>query len=250
MKISSLFSVLLSTAALTLTLAAPAQAIVVQGTWQSTLLGRDINRNAVASNGASAFYLYDTTLKVTWLRNANKNALMTWDSATIWADTLSTGSGANAISDWRLPTMTDTGTSGCNFSYNGTDCGYNVATDTSEMASLFFYTLGNKSYRDTIGQFPTGFGLTNTGDFQNMQSYFYWSGLEYAPATIGAWMFDAANGYQDAYRKDGNFFAMAVRRGDVLAATVPEPQSLLLALTALACLGLVRRRRAVGSLAL
>lgn len=53
---------------------------------------------------------------------------------------------------WRLPTTTDTGAAGCDFDYNGTDCGYNVAPTSSEMAHLFFAELGNLSqYTSSAG---------------------------------------------------------------------------------------------------
>lgn len=59
----------------TLVTAVTAQAVPVsgQGTWETTLLGRDINRQAVDGTDASAVYLYDTKLGSTWLRDANKN---------------------------------------------------------------------------------------------------------------------------------------------------------------------------------
>ena len=162
------FTITLRTAAATLGLALacalPAQAAGVsgQGTWESTLLGRDINRNAVAATDANAVYLYDTALKVTWLRDANVNGEINWWNATNWAANLSTGSGSKAISDWRLPAMTDTGAPGCDFSYGGTDCGFNPDTSSNEMASLFFITLGNKSIYNTSGAEQAGWGLTNT----------------------------------------------------------------------------------------
>lgn len=61
MQIKSCFNALLATAAATLIMATPAQA---------TLQARDLNGDAVTD----AFY--DTTLNITWLRNANVNGLM------------------------------------------------------------------------------------------------------------------------------------------------------------------------------
>ena len=220
------------------------------------LAGRDINRNAVAANDANAVYLWDQDLGITWWRNANINGQKDWATQNNYVQTMVTGTGVNAISDWRLPSITDSGNDGCNFSYaGGTDCGYNVDTSGSEMAHLFYVTLGNKGYCPPgdvtcAGGPQTGWGLTNKGDFLNMQSYIYWSGTEYAPVTSGAWGFGTDDGLQVNYGKSSGFHAMAVRPGDVLAAQVPEPEMLVLVLTALAVLGLGRRRRAVGASAL
>lgn len=236
-----------ATISLSLACALPAQAqsIPGQGTWEFTLLGRDINRNAVSASDASAVYLYDTTLDVTWLRDANANGVMSWDNATTWAANLNTGSGSNTISDWRLPSMTDTGTPGCDFSYNGTDCGYNPATSTSEIASLFFNTLGNKSYYNSSGAVQADFGLTNMGSFQNMQSYAYWLGQEViAPLSNSAWHFYINYGSQGGALK--NLFqlnALAVRPGDVLISAVPEPETYVMLLAGLGLMVTMARRR-------
>ena len=82
-----------------------------QGTWETTLLGRDINGNAVIqrdSNGlldSSAVFLYDDVLNITWLRSASANGRMNWWTANTWATNLTVGN----YTGWRLPTMIDTG---------------------------------------------------------------------------------------------------------------------------------------------
>lgn len=48
------------------------------------------------------------------------------------------------------------------------------ATAYSKMESMFFDTLGNLAYYDTSVTFPqTGWGLSNTGDFEYLQSSYY-----------------------------------------------------------------------------
>lgn len=241
------FTTFISTAGRTLALAvacvlpAQAQSVSGQGTWESTLQGRDINLNAVAATSANAVYLYDTTLNVTWLRNANVNGTMDWTTANAWADNLVTGSGGTTISDWRLPTMADPAAVAL-WSNDGTNAGYNVATSSSEMASLFFSTLGNKSYLDTNGNPQAGYGLTNAGSFQSMQSHYYWLGTEYAPYTNDAWNFGTYDGHQGADGKGNQIYAMAVRPGDVMA-PVPEPETYAMMLLGLGVIGAISRRR-------
>jgi hypothetical protein len=243
MKFTSLFGTAASTVVLSLACAwsAQAQSVSGQGTWETTLLGRDINRNAVAATDVSAVYLYDATLNLTWLRNANVNGAMNWATATAWADNLSTGSGATAIDNWRLPTIADPAAS-CSYSYSGTNCGNNPDTSNSEMASLFYNTLGNKALYNTSGQAQAGYGLTNAGSFQNMQSGDYWLGTEYAPTPTNAWNFSTGYGQQDAYGKDYQLYALAVHTGDVMA-PVPEPETYAMLLLGLGVVGAVSRRR-------
>lgn len=203
-----------------------AAGIAGQGTWESTLQARDLDGNGVTD----AFY--DTSLNVTWLRDANINGAKSWDAAKTWADNLVVGK----YSDWRLPTMIDTGTPGCNLGYaGGTDCGYNVQTKSgntvlNEMAYLYYTTLGNKAYCDPATSSASvcngpqaGFGLTNTGNFQNFQSsQHYWHGLQYAPDASKAWYFNNGGGGQEAVPKSDNLYATAVRPGDV-ASNPPPP---------------------------
>ena len=207
--------------------------------------------------------IYDDVLNLTWLQNANYGAgssydngssttdgLMTWVNAVTWADTLVYHDSVRNVnySDWRLPTMIDTGTSGCNYANSGTDCGYNVDTATSEMAHLYFVSLGNQSYTTTTGA-NSGYAgganpnstLDNVGPFINLQSYAYWSGLGYAPDSDEAWFFYTDIGAQLSNVKINGYYAWAVRPGDVAA--VPEADTWVMLLVGLGLVGVAARRR-------
>ena len=174
----------------------------------ASLVGRAIDGSAVDSFAPSAVFLYDTVLDITWLRDANYaktsgadgDGLLNWASAVSWAGGLSDG----AWSDWRLPTVTDTGALGCYWVYSapdagtGTDCGWNVQTKSgnptqyepgqtvySEMAHLWYVTLGNTAIvSDVYGNvIRNGSGLSNVGAFLNLphpEFTLYWSGTPYA----------------------------------------------------------------------
>ena len=233
------------------TWAAAAAMLALSGAAQSALINR------------GGGMIYDTTANITWLADMNHaktsghdaDGIMDWSSSVAWGNSLTIGS----FSGWRLPTMVDTGTAGCNFSYDGgSDCGFNVQTKDgstvySEMAHLYYTTLGNLAPCAPGGNTPyscegqSGWDPTNTALFQNMQSYgYYWSGLEYAPNQDYAWYFSTDGGSQSGTVKYDAMYAVAVRPGDVLQDAgnqVPEPQGLVLALTALAGLGVALRRR-------
>lgn len=244
--LSSLLPAALLMAAATAAQAAPAPG---QGTWQSTLQARDIN------NDGTVDAFYDTVLNLTWLADGNAGytddtgGLMTWADAKAWAASLD----VFGVTGWRLPMMIDTGAMGCDFSYaGGTDCGYNVQTISadgltiySEWAHLFYETLGNLAYCApgfvNCSVEPAGWGLTNTGDFRNLQASDYWSGLAYSGSE--AWYFFTYYGYQNVVDFPGQaLYALAVRPGDVTA-SVPEPQTLGLVLAALGAAAVVRRRQ-------
>jgi hypothetical protein len=207
--------------------------------------------------------IYDSELNITWLQDWNyaqtsgyagagveADGRMSWAAANQWADDLVFG----GFSDWRLPTMLDTGTPGCNFRFaGGTDCGYNVqtkigATVYSEMASMFYGSLANLAYRapgndlGCDGPQP-GWGLQHAGPFTHLQPAGYWSGLDYGTLAGNAWRFHFNHGLQDYGTQDIRFYAVAVRLGDVTTA-VPEPWSLALMLSGLGVI--VLRARSTG----
>ncbi len=221
-KINKILSRLLLTAS---------TAVVMVTSSHAALLGRDINGMAVAGSDASSVFLYDTDRDITWLRDANVNGSMSWFVANTWASGYSIG----VFDDWRLPTALNADGSG--------PCGQANDCVESEIGHLWYAELGNSAG-----------SLTNTGDFLNMQSAsVYWFATEYASDDRYAWAFSknltvfGSSGYQFAPQKGIQLNAMAVRDGDVLTNQVPEPESLLLALTALGAMALIHRRRAVGT---
>jgi Protein of unknown function (DUF1566)/PEP-CTERM motif len=176
--------------------------ILRSGAAQAALQDRDVD-----GNGATDAF-YDTDLDITWLRNANVNGLMNWDTAVAWA----AGYSLDVDSDWRLPTR-----DGC-------------FRCSSERVHLRSVELGNP-----IGSLP------NTGGFQNLQSSVYWSGTEYSDPSL-AWGTNMLGEGEGLYGyKLTPAYAMAVRNGDVLA--MPEPETYALMLAGLASLALARRLR-------
>jgi hypothetical protein len=210
--------------------------------------------------------IYDDVLDITWLQDANyaftsgyaaDNAVdnggaatnniftdgrMGWDAANTWADGLSYYDSVRDVTytDWRLPDTLQPDPS-CDSSFDaGVPYGvqsYGYYCTGSEMGYLFYTDLGG-SAGSSIASVHNG----NYDLFSNVQSNVYWSGLEYAPSPSGAWAFYFGDGTQGTGNKSNEFFAWAVRPGDV-AATVPAPGTLVLIALGLAGLRGVRGGR-------
>ncbi len=221
-------------------------------------LGASSVSNAALVSRLSGQAYYDTNLNITWATNANLNGLMDWNQAQSWIAALNT---ANYLgySDWRLPTVGPVNGTSFNYGPSGTfydgtrDAGYNVSapgttyagSTGSEMANLFYTTLGNKGYYSISGtSAQPGWGLTNSGPFSNLQANWYWSGTAYAPLSGAEWTFGFDTGDQSAQGATSDaYYAMAVRAGDVAAVPIPAA-AWLFESGLLGLIGVARRKAA------
>ena len=176
--------------------------------------------------------VYDTVQNITWLQNWNTNGTMNWTTANNWANNLVYG----GFDDWRLPTTNTTASSNCSLNFNPGGgfpqqyFGFNCTG--SEMGHMFYNEFGATAGLSILA----GSNAANLALFTNVQSGTYWSGTEYAPNPGDAWLFRASGGAQSSADKVVALYAVAVR-------SVPEPQTLALALLALGATVVARRRR-------
>jgi hypothetical protein len=156
-----------------------------QGTWETTLQGRDLDNNPATFEA-----YYDTDLNITWLANANvagdvfKNLPET--------NTLVAGLDINGVTGWRLPIINPG---------HSADTPSTIGDLDSEFGHMYFVTLGNLGFCDP--NFPRtstgcieqpGWGLSNTGPFSNLLAEYYWFDTELVVNPDDQWCFSFNNG--------------------------------------------------------
>lgn len=178
--------------------------------------------------------IYDTVLDISWLKDANNaktsgydaDGKMNWSAANSWAANL-TYAGYN---DWRLPTA---------LNYDGSAPCYLYYCSGSEMGHLFYVDLGVHAFASILSSVDAD--LTK---FSNVQSYFYWTGFQSVRDQGYAWLFANQSGGQGVNNENFEFYAWAVRDGDVASvATIPEPGTLALLGLALTGLAVSKKRQ-------
>lgn len=204
---------------------------------QAALMGR------LADDSGRYRAVYDTDLDITWLADANYAATsghdadgrMDWTAAQQWIATLNAANHLG-MGDWRL-SLSD----GCT--------GYNCTG--SELGYLFYAELGGAAgYGDPMPPLADA----DLALFSNLPVGGFWSATEYA--NDAAWAFEFGPydvGRQIYFPKTAEFYAWAVRSGDIGATpvaamsmlAVPTPGALgLFASGLIGIVGLARRKPA------
>jgi len=209
---------------------------------------------ALTTIGTAQFSGTVTSYNLIWDDNNNGNSIVwldysntpaDWSTQKSWASGLDSALTINLDgytvdwenNSWRLPMTVD---GYYIWGYDGsTTAGYTITS--SEMGHLYYEELGNLGEYDTSGNPQSGYGLKNTGDFDNLVASWYWSGTEYASVQNNAWNFVMDYGIQNYFYKEVNAYGLAVRSGQVSA--VPVPGAIWLFGTGLAGLSVLKKRK-------
>lgn len=242
--------------------AAQAAAVPGQGTWETTLQGRDLDGDV--SNGYEAYY--DTLLDLTWTADANvAKTLGLYTEG--WGDPgwvvqsdaqyLAANLSYYGTTGWRLPTHYVASVDGCLYGYSGVGCGMPREAVVSELAHLYHVTLGVEAVWNSSrgGFWVVDNEPRNTGPFWNFASATsglsrFWvdavreDGTRATNLTFGGFTNSGTRSAMVGYVSMGTDSAAAawfVRDGDVAA--VPEPENYAMLLVGLGLVGVVARWR-------
>lgn len=177
--------------------------------------------------------IYDDALNVTWLQDINYartsgydfDGKMNWNKAMTWVNSLSFHDDVRNIdyTDWRLPGFRD-----------GLVCLSSVNCVNSELGYMFYSNFGGKAYTSL----SSAKNIASLNLFKNVPTSSALSALWFDTLSGGssyyAWALDIGNefgGVQTERDTSLNFYAWAVRDGDV--STVPVPSVLWLFITGL-----------------
>jgi hypothetical protein len=183
--------------------------------FQGRLADGTASSTCTVSGATKCTSFYDSNLNVTILNNWNLfrgdwSAIAAQGSAQALVE--SAGFAATGLTGWVLPTGD----------------GSSAAGALNQYLSIWL----------DVGSSLAGL----QGQFDGVQTTNYWSGSAYAPTPGIAWYFFSTTGGQITTNDANKMWAVAVLPGDV-AASVPEPQTLALALLALGATLVVRSRR-------
>jgi len=173
--------------------------------------GQDANGafdNSCMVSGVSACVMYyDSNLNIEILNNWNIGA-GTWSGVQTLAE--AAGFTATGLTGWVLPTESG-----------------NVSAGASNQYLSIWQDVGSSLS-----------GLQ--AQFAGVQNFYYWSGTEFSPA-LGAWYFGTGDGFQNVGGEFNDYYAVAVRPGEV--SDVPLPAAVWLLLSGLGSLGAMVRKR-------
>lgn len=199
-------------------------------------------------DGADYKLIWDNDDDLVWLDYTKEVSYVSWNFFAQWAENLESSLTINLLdgytidwddNSWRLPTTVP---GPYEYGYDGTTTGgYNITT--SELGHLYYEELGNLGLLDTSGNSQPGYGLNNTGRFDNLDAHkSYWSGT---PGTVPyhhVWSFDMGMGEQYTIWEDAEYHVgMALRSGQVLVN--PEPGTFLLVAAGLIGVCALSRRK-------
>ena len=227
-----------------------ADVLPLQGTWTTTLQGRDFNGDGVAD----AFY--DTSLNVTWLANAAYRGELTYPDSLYTPFSPTTGEMEEGggrqwvasldiagISGWRLPTGVVP--SACTWDAHdgsfptvqpGEPCLVPTTDTSSEITHMFLVTLGDAQGKPfNTGPFT---GLSANATYAVSSFYFLPGGN---PNSYAALRFLPPGLMIGSIEQDQFSVPWAVHDGDVAA--IPEPSTYALILGGLFAIAVATRRR-------